>query len=113
MTDCLGHIPEFALCSARGRNALNNGHAGNPQKTARYGQRTKPMGWTPPQLHLAATTMESKVADALEMLLDDAQLPRFEQVREAVTSERIEHPAIKLKPVDLKAYDGLLKEVAA
>ncbi|MDP6374548.1 MAG: IS21 family transposase, partial [Pseudomonadales bacterium] len=44
-------------------------------------------------LHLAATTMESKVAEALERLLDDAQLPRFEQVREAVTLERIEHPA--------------------
>ncbi|MDP6374547.1 MAG: hypothetical protein QF921_05495, partial [Pseudomonadales bacterium] len=64
-------------------------------------------------LHLAATTMESKVAEALERLLDDAQLPRFEQVREAVTLERIEHPAIELKPVDLKAYDDLLEEAAA
>ena len=65
-------------------------------------------------LHLAASTMETDVAAALELLLVDGQPITSERVKPLVTSEaRSAVPALVAPPIDLGIYDALLAEVAA
>ena len=63
-------------------------------------------------LHLAASTMESDVDQALERLLAARTVPTAEQVRALVSPERPEVPALAVGAVDLAEYDGLLAPVA-
>jgi transposase InsO family protein len=63
-------------------------------------------------LHLAASTMEIDVAQALERLLAAGTVPTAEQVRALVSPERPEVPALAVGAVDLAEYDGLLAPVA-
>jgi len=62
-------------------------------------------------LHLAASTMETDVEAALELLLEAGTLPGYEQVRELVargdTSEAV---AMAAPAVDLSVYDDLLEQ---
>jgi hypothetical protein len=64
-------------------------------------------------LYLAATTMESQVEAALELLLRDARLADAEQVKALVKPERPEVPVLAAPQVDLKDFDGLLSEEVA
>lgn len=60
-------------------------------------------------LHLAAATRQSEVEAALELLLDEGRLPRFEAVHELACRPRPgEVPEMALLSVDLGAYDDLL-----
>jgi hypothetical protein len=59
-------------------------------------------------LHLAASTMESDVAAALEVLLDAGEAVSFDAVREAVRPGRPAVPHIAIPAPDLDAYDRLL-----
>lgn len=66
-------------------------------------------------LHLAASTMESDVAAALELLLSEGHVPVYEAVRSLLSDSRPTVPQIEVPAVDLTVYDGLLgagKEVA-
>jgi hypothetical protein len=63
-------------------------------------------------LHLAAATMESDVAAALELLLVEGTLPRFSDVRSLVVRAAPEVPAMAPLTVDLGAYDMLLPRTA-
>jgi hypothetical protein len=63
-------------------------------------------------LHLAASTMESAVAQALEQLRAAGTVPTAEQVRALVAPERPDVPALAVSPVDLAEYDALLAPVA-
>jgi hypothetical protein len=63
-------------------------------------------------LHLAASTMETDVEQALERLLAAGTVPTAEQVRALVSPERPEIPALAAGAVDLAEYDGLLAPVA-
>ena len=64
-------------------------------------------------LHLAATTMESEVEAALELLLRDQQLADADQVKALVAPSRPEVPALEAPQVDLKDFDDLLSEEVA
>lgn len=65
-------------------------------------------------LHLAATTMESEVEVALELLLNEHRLTSADQVKTLVAPGRPEVPVLEAPRVDLTAYDGLLSgEVAS
>jgi hypothetical protein len=59
-------------------------------------------------LRLAASTLESEVEAALELLLDEGQAPRFEKVEALVRLEAVEVPLLAVPEVDLHAYDQLL-----
>ena len=59
-------------------------------------------------LHLAASTMETDVAQALERLLAAGTVPTAEQVRALVSPEEPAVPALAASTVDLTEYDGLL-----
>ena len=59
-------------------------------------------------LHLAAATMESEVAAAVELVLAEGGLPCFAEVRSLVVKAEPEIPAMKPLAVDLGAYDELL-----
>lgn len=59
-------------------------------------------------LHLAASTMETDVEQALERLLAAGTVPTAEQVRARVSPEGPEVPALAAGAVDLAEYDGLL-----
>ena len=63
-------------------------------------------------LHLAASTMESDVGQALERLLAAGTVPTAEQVRARVAPERPEVPEVAAGAVDLAEYDDLLAPVA-
>ena len=63
-------------------------------------------------LHLAASTMETDVEQALERLRAAGTVPTAEQVRALVAPERPEIPALAAGAVDLAAYDRLLAPVA-
>jgi hypothetical protein len=63
-------------------------------------------------LHLAAATMESEVAAALELVLADGELPRFTMVRSLVVVARPEVPEMAPLTVDLGSYDELLVAAA-
>lgn len=62
-------------------------------------------------LHLAASTMETDVAQALERLLEAGTVPTAEQVRTRVAPIRPEVPELAAGEVDLAEYDGLLEQV--
>lgn len=64
-------------------------------------------------LHLAASTMESEVEAVLAKLLAADDLRSGEQVKAAVKPSRPEVPELEAGPVDLRAYDALLSEVAS
>jgi len=60
-------------------------------------------------LHLAATTVESDVAVALQCLLEAGELPNPDVVKELVSPQRrVTVPALKPLKVDLTPYNGLL-----
>ena len=61
-------------------------------------------------LHLAASTMETDVAQALERLLEAGMVPTAEQVRTRVAPIRPEVPELAAGEVDLAEYDGLLEQ---
>lgn len=61
-------------------------------------------------LHLAASTMESDVEAALELLLGEGQVPGYEQVRLLLERAQPEVPDLAVPAVDLTVYDGLLGE---
>lgn len=63
-------------------------------------------------LHLAASTMESEVEAALELLLDEGVVPKIEHVKTLVSPPKSEYPNVTIPEVDLPGYDGLLKGVA-
>jgi transposase len=63
-------------------------------------------------LHLAASTMETDVAQALERLLAAGTVPTAEAVRALVAPGRPEIPDVAAGTVDLAEYDGLLTPVA-
>ena len=63
-------------------------------------------------LHLAASTMETDVEQALERLLEAGRVPTAEAVRELVAPERPSVPALAAAAVDLAEYDDLLASVA-
>ena len=62
-------------------------------------------------LHLAASTMETDVEQALEGLLEAGTVPTAEQVRTRVAPMRPEVPELAAGAVDLAEYDGLLEQV--
>jgi len=61
-------------------------------------------------LHLAASTMESEVGAALELLLDQGTLPTFDQVQALLNPKRTPVPEMPPLKVDLQEYDRLLVE---
>jgi hypothetical protein len=63
-------------------------------------------------LHLAASTLESEVQVALELLLESRTLPTVEAVRDLVGPLPPESPVLPAPNVDLGSYDQLLEEVA-
>ena len=62
-------------------------------------------------LHLAASTMETDVDQALERLLKARTVPTAEQVRALVAPGRPEVPELAASTVDLAEYDGLLAPI--
>jgi hypothetical protein len=63
-------------------------------------------------LHLAASTLESEVQIALELLLESGVLPTIDAVRDLVGPLPPESPVLPAPKVDLGSYDQLLEEVA-
>ena len=59
-------------------------------------------------LHLAASTMQCEVEAALELVLGEGRLPRYEAVRSLVSAREPEIPAMEPLAVDLAGYDALL-----
>jgi len=59
-------------------------------------------------LHLAASTMESEVEEALVHLLEAEQCPDADAVKRVVAPEKIEVPEMEVPAVDLSSYDSLL-----
>ena len=64
-------------------------------------------------LHLAASTMESEVEAALELLLDEGTVPEIERVKALVSPQMPAHPEVTIPEVDLSGYDGLLEGVSS
>lgn len=63
-------------------------------------------------LHLAASTLESDVETALELLLGEAKPITVDAVKAlTAATELIEVPAFESSPIDLGVYDALLAEV--
>jgi hypothetical protein len=60
-------------------------------------------------LHLAASTMESDVEIALDLLLDEGVTPVASAVKAILTDEKPAIPEQKVPKVDLSEYDALLK----
>jgi hypothetical protein len=58
-------------------------------------------------LHLAASTSESAVERALEVLLGREELRDYAQVRAAAAPEPIEVPSTAIDPPDLRTYDAI------
>jgi hypothetical protein len=63
-------------------------------------------------LHLAASTLETDVTQALERLLAAGTVPTAEAVRVCVAPDRPEIPTLAIGAVDLAAYDALLTPYA-
>ena len=62
-------------------------------------------------LYLAATDSQSEVESALELLLDDRQLPSAEAVKALVTSgQPPPPPPLSLPAIQLHSYDALLEQ---
>ncbi len=64
-------------------------------------------------LHLAASTMESEVEVALDLLREEGGLPRAGAVKALVSPQTTEIPEMARPVVDLEEYDGLLSEEVA
>jgi hypothetical protein len=64
-------------------------------------------------LHLAASTMESDVQCALELILNEGELPEADRVKELVSPQRVELPDMPVLSPDLHDYNSLLSEVLA
>ncbi len=60
-------------------------------------------------LHLAASTMESEVEAALELLLKQGQVPKIDTIKSLVAPEKPEVPEQAVPDVDLQEYDALLE----
>jgi hypothetical protein len=60
-------------------------------------------------LHLAASTMERPVEDALIALIDAGDPISFDAVRERVAPSRPSVPVIEIPAPDLSAYDRLIE----
>jgi hypothetical protein len=60
-------------------------------------------------LHLAASTMESDVETAVELLLDNGQQPLADAVKELVSPSTPKVPDMPAPEVKLDEYDGLLE----
>jgi hypothetical protein len=58
-------------------------------------------------LHLAASTSESEVETALQIVLEAGKTPAFVTVRDLVQVP-IQMPTIEVPPLDLSAYDQLI-----
>lgn len=58
-------------------------------------------------LHLAASTSETVVETALDVLLEGGELRDYAKVRAAATPEPIEVPSCAIEPPDLGAYDAI------
>jgi len=59
-------------------------------------------------LHLAASTMESEVEAAVQLLLDEGTVPLADRVKALVVPGSPEVPALTVPVVDLVGYDALL-----
>jgi hypothetical protein len=59
-------------------------------------------------LHLAASTMETEVESALELIQEEGIIPCAEVVRELVEPRRVEVPDLHVPTVSLTEYDALL-----
>jgi transposase InsO family protein len=64
-------------------------------------------------LHLAASTMQSEVETALELLLAEKRLSDADAVKALVAPAKTEVPHLAAPAVDLAVYDGLLHEEEA
>jgi len=60
-------------------------------------------------LHLAASTMESEVETALELLMDEGHLPEADRVKALVKPREPEVPEQSVPEVNLEEYDSLLE----
>ncbi|MCP3998843.1 MAG: transposase family protein, partial [bacterium] len=60
-------------------------------------------------LHLAASTMESDVEAALELLHESAVVPTADCVKALVSPEQPDVPVMRLPDVDLSSFDELLE----
>jgi transposase len=61
-------------------------------------------------LHLAATTMESKVGEALSLILTEGEVPEYDRVKAiAAPEEHLPCPRVEIHEPDLTAYDALLE----
>lgn len=58
-------------------------------------------------LHLAASTSETNVENALDGLLDRGELREYAQVRAAAEPEPVEVPSCAIDPPDLSTYDAI------
>jgi hypothetical protein len=70
-------------------------------------------GWTADReylriLHLAASTMEHTVEQALEEVLEAGQCPEVDTIKQRVAPETITVPVVEIPAVDLTSYDHLL-----
>lgn len=63
-------------------------------------------------LHLAASTMQSRVEEVLTSLLEAGQRPDFATVRGLAAPEKAAVPVVHIPPPDLAAYDGLILAAA-
>lgn len=63
-------------------------------------------------LHLAASTMESDVEMGLSLLIEEGQVPTYDQVKSLVTPTAPHVPEIQPLTVDLSTYDQLLEQRA-
>jgi hypothetical protein len=59
-------------------------------------------------LHLAASTMECRVEEALASLLQSGAVFDYAQVAALVQPKRQEHPVVSIPAPDLRSYDRLL-----
>lgn len=62
-------------------------------------------------LHLAASTMESDVELALQVLRDEGVTPTMDELKSLLTPEKPATPMLEAPTPDLTAYDALLLEV--
>lgn len=62
-------------------------------------------------LHLAGSTMESDVEEALKLLLEEKQVPTLDQVKALAAPAKPSVPALAPLQVDLSSYDRLLAVV--
>ena len=59
-------------------------------------------------LHLAATTMESEVEEALQLQLDAGNVPSADEVRARIAPAELDIPIMTVPVADLEMYDSLL-----